>query len=53
MQVEKNADPFSPNHGLVFRAFMSLFQTLQEMSHTHFVIKASFLEIYNEKVRNG
>lgn len=53
VQVEKNADPFSPNHGLVFRAFMSLFQTLQEMSHTHFVIKASFLEIYNEKVRNG
>ncbi|KAG8324239.1 Kinesin- protein 12 [Homalodisca vitripennis] len=49
--VEKNADPFSPNHGLVFRSFMYLFQTLQEMRDTHFVLKASFLEIYNEKSR--
>ncbi|XP_054287518.1 kinesin-like protein KIF12 [Macrosteles quadrilineatus] len=48
--VEKNADPFSPNHGLVFRGFMYLFQQLQEMRDTHFVLKASFLEIYNEKV---
>ncbi|XP_069686523.1 kinesin-like protein KIF12 isoform X2 [Periplaneta americana] len=47
---EKNPDPFSQDHGLVFRSFMYLFQLLQERSDFHFVLKASFLEIYNEKV---
>lgn len=37
-------------HGLVFRAFLYLFQLLQERKDTSFVLKASFLEIYNEKV---
>lgn len=37
-------------HGLVFRSFMYLFQLLQEKPDAHFVLKASFLEIYNEKV---
>ncbi|KAL1141008.1 hypothetical protein AAG570_000934 [Ranatra chinensis] len=43
-------DPLSENHGLVFRSFMHLFRSLQERSETHFILKASFLEIYNEKV---
>lgn len=29
---------------------MYLFQRLQEKPDTHFILKASFLEIYNEKV---
>lgn len=50
-QMEKNPpDPFNPGHGLVFRSFMYLFQQLQDRRDTHFVLKASFLEIYNEKV---
>ncbi|XP_075217900.1 kinesin-like protein KIF12 [Lycorma delicatula] len=47
---ENNPDPYSEDHGLVFRSFMYLFRQLQERPDTHFVLKASFLEIYNEKV---
>ncbi|XP_039293015.1 kinesin-like protein KIF12 isoform X2 [Nilaparvata lugens] len=47
---DRNPDPYSENHGLVFRSFMHLFRQLQERPETHFVLKASFLEIYNEKV---
>ncbi|KAK3919687.1 Kinesin-like protein KIF12 [Frankliniella fusca] len=43
-------DPQSPDHGLVCRSFQFLFQQLRERSDFHFVLKASFLEIYNEKV---
>lgn len=43
--------PYSDKHGLIFRSFMYLFKLLQEKSDTHFVLKASYLEIYNEKVR--
>ncbi|XP_067010518.2 kinesin-like protein KIF12 [Anabrus simplex] len=47
---DRHPDPFSEDHGLVFRSFMYLFKLLQERSDFHFVLKASFLEIYNEKV---
>lgn len=47
---DKNPDPFSDKHGLVFRSFVYLFKLLHDRSDTHFVLKASFLEIYNEKV---
>lgn len=43
-------EPTDYRHGLVFRAFLYLFQLLQERKDTNFVLKASFLEIYNEKV---
>lgn len=43
-------EPTDSRHGLVFRAFLYLFQLLQERKDTNFVLKASFLEIYNEKV---
>ncbi|XP_019763729.2 kinesin-like protein KIF12 isoform X1 [Dendroctonus ponderosae] len=42
--------PYSENHGLIFRSFQYLFQQIQLQSDTHFVLKASYLEIYNEKV---
>jgi kinesin family member 12 len=41
------------DHGLIFRSFIYLFQLLkqrQTQENTQFVLKASFLEIYNEKV---
>ncbi|VEN42027.1 unnamed protein product [Callosobruchus maculatus] len=44
------AVPYSDDHGLVFRSFVYLFQLLQEHTGRTFVLKASFLEIYNEKV---
>lgn len=37
-------------HGLVFRSFFYLFKLLQERKDVNFILKASFLEIYNEKV---
>ncbi|XP_058461874.1 kinesin-like protein KIF12 isoform X2 [Malaya genurostris] len=43
-------DPQHGGHGLVFRSFLYLFKLLQERKDTNFVLKASFLEIYNEKV---
>ncbi|XP_050457791.1 kinesin-like protein KIF12 isoform X2 [Cataglyphis hispanica] len=43
-------DPYSEDHGLVFRSFVYLFKVLQEHEKCNFVLKASFLEIYNEKV---
>lgn len=43
-------DPYSENHGLVFRSFVYLFKVLQQHDKCNFVLKASFLEIYNEKV---
>ncbi|KAK7590185.1 hypothetical protein V9T40_001798 [Parthenolecanium corni] len=50
MFVRKKMDPFSPDHGLVYRSFLHLFQQLRDRTDVHFVLKASFLEIYNEKV---
>ncbi|CAG7830834.1 unnamed protein product, partial [Allacma fusca] len=46
----KNPDPFAMDHGLVFRSFLYLFDQIQNRNDLHFVLKASFLEIYNEKV---
>ncbi|XP_044002357.1 kinesin-like protein KIF12 isoform X2 [Aphidius gifuensis] len=43
-------DSYSEDHGLVFRSFVYLFKTLQERKEFNFVLKSSFLEIYNEKV---
>ena len=40
-------------HGLVFRSFIYLFDELAKRrseGDSHFVIRASYLEIYNEKV---
>ncbi|XP_043282318.1 kinesin-like protein KIF12 isoform X2 [Venturia canescens] len=46
----ENGNPYSEDHGLVFRSFVYLFRVLQERKECHFILKASFLEIYNEKV---
>ena len=44
-------DRFNEDHGLVFRSFIYLFDELKARSEdATFVIKASYLEIYNEKV---
>ncbi|XP_017887246.1 kinesin-like protein KIF12 isoform X2 [Ceratina calcarata] len=43
-------NPYSEEQGLVFRSFVYLFKLLQERQGCNFVLKASFLEIYNEKV---
>lgn len=43
-------DMFSEDHGLVFRSFVYLFQTINEQKDKDFLLKASYLEIYNEKV---
>ena len=44
-------DRFNEDHGLVFRSFIYLFDELKARSDdATFVIKASYLEIYNEKV---
>uniref|UniRef100_A0A182QET2 Kinesin-like protein n=1 Tax=Anopheles farauti TaxID=69004 RepID=A0A182QET2_9DIPT len=46
----RKPDPAHEDHGLVFRSFLYLFKLLQERKDTNFILKASFLEIYNEKV---
>lgn len=51
VQFYRKPDPAHEDHGLVFRSFLYLFKLLQERKDTNFVLKASFLEIYNEKVR--
>ncbi|XP_052753169.1 kinesin-like protein KIF12 isoform X1 [Galleria mellonella] len=48
--VESGASPYAPDHGLVVRSFVYLFQLIKERPECHFILKASFLEIYNEKV---
>ncbi|CAH0715293.1 unnamed protein product, partial [Brenthis ino] len=48
--VESGASPYSPEHGLVVRSFVYLFQLIRDRPDSHFILKASFLEIYNEKV---
>lgn len=42
--------PYSDKHGLIFRSFLYLFKLIQEQPNVHFILKASYLEIYNEKV---
>ncbi|XP_057322314.1 kinesin-like protein KIF12 isoform X2 [Microplitis mediator] len=46
----ENMNHYSAEHGLIFRSFVYLFKILQERSDFNFIIKASFLEIYNEKI---
>ncbi|KAL7648704.1 UNVERIFIED_CONTAM: hypothetical protein RMT77_000611 [Armadillidium vulgare] len=46
----KSPDLFSEDHGLIFRSFVYLFNQLATFEDREFTIKASFLEIYNEKV---
>ncbi|XP_049873826.1 kinesin-like protein KIF12 [Pectinophora gossypiella] len=48
--VENGTSPYAPEHGLVVRSFVYLFQLINERPDCHFILKASFLEIYNEKV---
>ncbi|XP_023345915.1 kinesin-like protein KIF12 [Eurytemora carolleeae] len=49
ISVDKNM--MNKDHGLVFRSFIYLFQQLESRKDdATFVIKASYLEIYNEKV---
>ncbi|XP_037868452.1 kinesin-like protein KIF12 isoform X2 [Bombyx mori] len=48
--MEKGAGPYCEGHGLVVRSFVYLFRLLRNRPECHFVLKASFLEIYNEKV---
>ncbi|OAD62769.1 Kinesin-like protein KIF12 [Eufriesea mexicana] len=49
-EMFERMNPYSEQHGLVFRSFVYLFKLLQEKQECNFVLKASFLEIYNEKV---
>ncbi|KAK9295571.1 hypothetical protein QLX08_010135 [Tetragonisca angustula] len=49
-EMFERTNPYSEQHGLVFRSFVYLFKLLQERQECNFVLKASFLEIYNEKV---
>lgn len=49
-QFDTKPNPLDPQHGLVFSSFVCLFQMLSQKPDVHFVLKASFLEIYNEKV---
>ncbi|XP_068633105.1 kinesin-like protein KIF12 [Battus philenor] len=48
--VEKGSSPYSAEHGLIVRSFVYLFQLIRNRPDCNFVLKSSFLEIYNEKV---
>ncbi|XP_076674086.1 kinesin-like protein KIF12 isoform X2 [Andrena cerasifolii] len=48
--MTEKVNHYSEENGLVFRSFVYLFKLLQERQQCNFVLKASFLEIYNEKV---
>lgn len=50
LQFTRKPNPNDDRHGLIFRSFLYLFDMLKEHKDTHFILKASFLEIYNEKV---
>ncbi len=50
VQFQERPDPFSEEHGLIYRSFVQLFDRLRDQTECTYVIKASFLEIYNEKV---
>ncbi|XP_043219039.1 kinesin-like protein KIF12 isoform X3 [Amphibalanus amphitrite] len=49
-EFRKAPDMYSEDHGLVFRSFVYLFQVINEQKDKDFLLKASYLEIYNEKV---
>lgn len=46
----ESMNPYSEDHGLMFRSFVYLFKLLQEHQECNFILKASFFEIYNEKI---
>ena len=49
-----NRSAMNKDHGLVFRSFIYLFEQLEARKNdATFVIKASYLEIYNEKVHRS
>ncbi|XP_025836981.1 kinesin-like protein KIF12 isoform X2 [Agrilus planipennis] len=41
---------YHKDHGLILRSFVYLFQLLDKSSEIHYTLRASFLEIYNEKI---
>ncbi|XP_034475919.1 kinesin-like protein KIF12 [Drosophila innubila] len=43
-------NPKDPRHGLIFRSFLYLFQLIKDRKDVNYVLKASFMEIYNERV---
>ncbi|EDW00598.1 kinesin-like protein KIF12 [Drosophila grimshawi] len=43
-------NPKDPGHGLIFRSFLYLFQLIKNRKDVNYVLKASFMEIYNERV---
>ncbi|KAH8358238.1 hypothetical protein KR084_008866 [Drosophila pseudotakahashii] len=43
-------NPKDPRHGLIFRSFLYLFQLIKNRKDVNYVLKASFMEIYNERV---
>ncbi|XP_033246405.1 kinesin-like protein KIF12 isoform X2 [Drosophila miranda] len=43
-------NPKDPRHGLIFRSFVYLFQLIKNRKDVNYVLKASFMEIYNERV---
>ncbi|XP_054740772.1 kinesin-like protein KIF12 [Anastrepha obliqua] len=43
-------NPNDSRHGLIFRSFLYLFQLIKNRKDINYVLKASFLEIYNERV---
>ncbi|GBO99153.1 Kinesin-like protein KIF12 [Eumeta japonica] len=42
-------NPKDRQHGLIFRSFLYLFQLIRNRKDITFVLKASFMEIYNER----
>ena len=42
---------FSESHGLIFSSFVYLFNQIQNRDDMEFTLTASYLEIYNEKVK--
>ncbi|TMW48315.1 hypothetical protein DOY81_006604 [Sarcophaga bullata] len=43
-------NPKDRRHGLIFRSFLYLFQLIKNRKDISYVLKASFMEIYNERV---
>ncbi|XP_067628930.1 kinesin-like protein KIF12 isoform X2 [Eurosta solidaginis] len=43
-------NPNDQRHGLIFRSFLYLFRLIKSRKNINYVLKASFLEIYNERV---
>ncbi|CAG0890102.1 unnamed protein product [Darwinula stevensoni] len=49
----KKMDFMSEDHGLIFRSFVHLFRLIEESKEdVNYVLRASYLEIYNEQVKD-